>query len=194
MHTWRGGREVSRIHQTTPHAQTGFAPQTRKEIRSIAWHWIDDLPAYGCAPLSSLATCTALDALCASARSSQEGGLKYFMVQPFVGPLRQVRVLSFLHAVPRLRLSPHAAATQWVASRKAGVPYVARQIRPAQPPPVGMLLLLPVCACVAADALRADVPVELPPPANEISAVPDLFPPFKLNIKSVMRSYDSYVG
>lgn len=24
--------------------QTGFATQTRKEISSIAWHWIDDLP------------------------------------------------------------------------------------------------------------------------------------------------------
>ena len=29
--------------------QTGFAPQTRKEISSIAWHWVSDLPAAGCA-------------------------------------------------------------------------------------------------------------------------------------------------
>jgi len=30
-----------------PNSQTGFAPQTRKEISSIAWHWVSDLPSSG---------------------------------------------------------------------------------------------------------------------------------------------------
>ncbi|KAG6550427.1 hypothetical protein Mapa_008390 [Marchantia paleacea] len=52
---------------------TQFAPQTKKEISEIAWHRVDELP------VASNET---------SSHNRGPTGMKYFMVWPFVGPLK----------------------------------------------------------------------------------------------------------
>ncbi|KAL2609836.1 hypothetical protein R1flu_028409 [Riccia fluitans] len=54
--------------------ETQFAPQTKKEISEIAWHRVDELP------VASNET--------SSSHNRGPTGMKYFMVWPFVGPLK----------------------------------------------------------------------------------------------------------
>jgi len=74
-----------------PNAQTGFAPQTRKEISSIAWHWVSDLPSSGSGQHAPECACGADACVLHRGAHCRQGQLKYYMVHPFVGPLRRVR-------------------------------------------------------------------------------------------------------
>ncbi|KAL3678694.1 hypothetical protein R1sor_021650 [Riccia sorocarpa] len=63
---------------------TQFAPQTKKEISEIAWHRVDELP------VASNETSSHSRGSNETAASHNRGatGMKYFMVWPFVGPLK----------------------------------------------------------------------------------------------------------
>ncbi|CAM6091250.1 unnamed protein product [Calypogeia fissa] len=101
---------------------TSFVPQTKKEISEIAWHRVDELP------------------VASNEQSHNRGptGMKYFMVWPFVGSLKNWIHAHWAAAAPKTD-SLSRATSVWKVKPTGGSSSVS-SAGPLVPPPAAPLL------------------------------------------------------
>lgn len=137
---------------------TKFAPQTKNEISDIAWHRVDELPTGGNEMSHSRGTT----------------GIKYYMVSPFVGPLR-----AWIAAH-----KPSSIAKSEANLKGANVQKIKTSTNQGLPTPVGIL------TSPLESASTFSLPVSEPRGPEPVEAPGKSFRNFKFDYALILQKLD----